>query len=66
MVDEKLSEVFSAIKSIDWSFADFKYYVFWHQDDHGKPVWRVHQHTVTIQKFLAGNMKYSPADIINS
>jgi hypothetical protein len=65
-VDEKLSEVFSAIKSVDWSFADFEYYAFWHQDDHGKPVQWTHQHAVTIQKFLAGNMKYSPADIINS
>src|SRR5882762_10920994 len=65
-VDEKLSEVFSAIKSVDWSFADFEYYAFRHLDDHGKPVQRTHQHAVTIQKFLAGNMKYSPADIINS
>jgi hypothetical protein len=32
MVDEKLFKVFSAIKSIDWLFADFKYYVFQHQD----------------------------------
>jgi hypothetical protein len=65
-VSEKLPEVFRAIKSVDWSFADFKYYMFQHQDNHGKPVQWTHQHAVTIPKFISGNMKYSPADMVNS
>ena len=65
-IDDKLNDIFNEIEEADWSLSHFLFYVFRHKGDDGKDIHRRKAHANTVQKFLAGNTRYTPADILMS
>jgi hypothetical protein len=66
-IGQKLAIVCNAINkeaSYSWSFSEFIFYFFRDKDEHGKPVHREQSHALTVQRFLAGHSRFSPADIL--
>ena len=65
-LEQKIADFFILLKTVDWSLAECIYYLFTHVDSKGDPIRRSQQHGAAVQKFLAGHMKYAPADIIHA
>ncbi|KAH9922254.1 uncharacterized protein B0H18DRAFT_1185486 [Fomitopsis serialis] len=63
--DEKLEHMLAELKEINWTLSRFLNHLFRLKDDDQKPVHRSVSHGLTIRRFLSGQSKYKPIDIID-
>lgn len=62
---EKLAAVLGFFHEINWTLSEFLYHLFRLRDEHGKPVHRSSSQGLTVQKFLSGQARYKPIEIID-
>ncbi|KAH9949518.1 hypothetical protein B0H21DRAFT_672644, partial [Amylocystis lapponica] len=57
--------VFRALSDVKWSLGDFLFHVFRFKDDNGQSIEHDRSHAASIQHFLHGHTKHTPATIID-
>lgn len=65
-IQQKMTDILDLASDCSWGLSDLVYYMFRHKNEDGTAVKRTHSHSNKVQKFLAGNSKYGPADIIHA
>jgi len=62
--DEKLTFMLESLKGINWTVSEFLYHLFRVKDKDNQRIHRTQSHGIIISKFLSGQTRYTPIQII--
>jgi hypothetical protein len=64
--NDKLDHIFLAIQSTGWSFGQFMHEAFCMKESTPRATRRKHRHSTAIERFLRGQDKYTPSQILDA